>query len=104
MTTYQERSFQERDKVSSLYDSSITRISQSLHNEGMKKQIKERLDQCMEDRIRKNNLYVEVTYREIVTAKEVQSNVLLLQPNIAGFGIDLVQLYRQHLEPLLHRG
>ncbi|MDI5921354.1 hypothetical protein QLQ86_11210 [Halomonas sp. LR5S13] len=103
-TAYQERSFQERDKVSSLYGSSITRIAQSLYNEDMKKQIKERLDQGMEDRIRKNNLYVEVTYREIATAKEVQSNVLLLQPNIAGFGIDLVQLYRQHLEPLLRRG
>ena len=102
-TTYQERSCHERDRVSSLYESSTRTVAESLQNESMKKQIKDRLDSSMENRIKKNNLYVEVTYREIAAAKSVESNVLILQPNISGFGIDLRQLYRRHLAPLLGR-
>lgn len=97
---YQERSSQEREKIASLYDSSTLTVSKALQNESMKGQIKKRLHRSMSDRIDTNNLYVEVAYREISISK-AGDGVLILKPSVYGIGIDLKELYRRHLEPML---
>ncbi len=102
-SAYQNRSFGEREKIRSLYESSTANVSRTLQNESMKEQIKHRAEQAMEERIAKNDLYVEIAYREMAMAKQDRKEVLFLRPNLQGLGVDLKELYRQHLEPLFRQ-
>lgn len=96
-TLFQSCSFAERDSMKSLYTSSVKSIADGLQNEGMKNQIEKGLVSKMEERIKKNNLYVEVAYQELSAANEAQKRVMLLQPNIYGIGIDLVELWNRYI-------
>jgi hypothetical protein len=94
-TIFQTISFSECESIKSLYISSIKEIARGLQNEGMKEQIELSCVNKMENRIKKNNLYVEVAYQEITAAIKVQKPLLMLQPNINGVGVDLVELWNR---------
>ena len=96
-TLFQTCSFSERDSMKLLYTSSVKSISNGLQNEGMKNQIESGFVGSMEERIKKNNLYVEVAYQELSAASTVQKSVIILQPNIYGIGIDLVELWNRYI-------
>lgn len=93
---FQKVSFSERDRIKILYESSVKSIEDSLSNAKMKKDIKEQLISRMEQRIKKNNLYIELAYKEILAAKGNPTNRwLLLQPNFSGIGIDLKEIWNK---------
>jgi hypothetical protein len=97
-TLFQNSSFIERDGIKSLYNSTIKSISESLANEGMKSQIESSFVKKMEERITKNNLYVELAYHEIVAANRTKKNLVMLQPNLNGVGIDLIELWNRYIK------
>lgn len=97
-TLFQNSSFTERDGMKSLYGSSIKIVNESLSNEGMKNQIESNFEKKMEERINKNNLYVEVAYQEIVAANRAKKKIVILQPNFYGIGIDLRELWNRYIK------
>lgn len=66
-----------------------------LLNGGMKNQIESGFVNKMEKRIKKNNLYVEIAYKEISAANVTQKNIIMLQPSFSGIGINLYELWNQ---------
>ena len=98
MTLFQNSSFTERDGMKTLYYSTIKSINESLSNEGMKNQIEIAFVKKMEERINKNNLYVEMAYQEIVVANQTKKDIVMLQPNFYGIGIDLRELWSRYIK------
>lgn len=97
-TVFQTTSFEERDKIKALYQSSIKTIADSLLNGSMSKQIEEAFTSSMEARINKNNMYVEIAYQTMLTIKTSKNPVFLLQPNFNGIGVDLVELWNRYVK------
>ena len=95
---FQSVSFTERDKIKNLYKSGIKPIEKSLSNENMKKQIEDNFITKMEACIQKNNLYIEIAYKEIAAAKANRNPWLILQPNFSGIGIDLRELWNRYFK------
>lgn len=95
---FQNFSFAEREKMKNLYKSSVKPIEQSLSNDKMKNDIEEQFISKMETCIKKNNLYLELTFKEITAAKSQPSNRwIILQPNFLGFGVDLTELWNRYV-------
>jgi len=94
-TLFQNSAFSERDNMKSLYSSSINPIANILLNAGMTNQIESGFVNKMEKRIKKNNLYVEIAYKEISAANVTQKNIIMLQPSFSGIGINLYELWNQ---------
>lgn len=99
---YQRRAFAEQDKLRQTFDSSTKQVKDALSNDAMKEAICERLFSDFKDRINKNNLYVEVAFRELERAEHTRGHVLILQPNFSGIGVNLKELWSRYLEPLFH--
>lgn len=97
-TLFQNSSFTQRDEMKSLYSSTSKTIGEAIANEGMKSQIESSLVNKMEERIEKNNLYIELAYQEIVAASEIKKNIVMLQPNFYGIGIDLIELWNRYIK------
>jgi len=95
---FQEVSFQEKERILGLYRSSTESIRKTLSNQKMKREIEENFIAQMDDRIKKNNLYVEIAYQEIVVTKEHDDRIFILQPNFYGIGIDLSVLWERYVK------
>lgn len=96
-TLFQNSVFSERDKLKSLYSSSISTIAGSLQNETMKSEIESRLIGLMERRINKNNLYLEIAFREAMAEKPEKNSFIMFRPNINGIGVDFNELWSRYL-------
>ena len=95
---FQNFSFAEREKMKNLYKSSVNPIEQSLSNDKMKNDIEQQFISKMEACIKKNNLYLELTFKEITAAKSQQPNRwIILQPNFCGLGVDLIELWNRYV-------
>jgi hypothetical protein len=97
-TLFQERSFSERETIKALYENSTQEIALSIYNEGMKSQLSSSLYERIEKRINKNNLYIEISFQELKAAKTHKNNVVILQPNISGIGVDISELWRRFVK------
>lgn len=97
-TIFQTISFEEREKMKAMYESSVKTIEESLLNCNMSRQIEEALIASMEAHINKNNMYVEVAYQSMATIKSSQNRVFLLQPNFNGIGVDLLELWNRYVK------
>lgn len=95
---FQSISFDEREKMKNLFKSSTKSIAESLSNETMKKDIEERFVAKMDDRIEKNNLYVEVAFQEIAAPRANRNSAIILQPNFYGIGIDPIELWNRYVK------
>jgi len=47
----------------------------------------------MYTRIKKNNIYVEIEYKKIQQAINIDKHIITLQPNFHGIGLDLKELW-----------
>lgn len=95
---FQIFSFSEREKMKNLYKSSVMPIEQSLSNDKMKNDIEQQFISKMEACIKKNNLYLELSFKEIEAAKSQPSNRwIILQPNFCGLGIALIELWNRYV-------
>lgn len=97
-TLFQEHSFSEKERLKILYNTSTHSIDLSIYNEGMKNQLSSGFYEKMEKRINKNNLYIEIAFQELKLAKTHSSKVVLLQPNISGIGVDVVELWNRFIK------
>jgi len=95
---FQIFSFSEKERMKNLYKSSVRPIEQSLSNDKMKSDIEQQFISKMEGCIKKNNLYLELAYKEIAAAKSQPSNRwIILQPNFCGLGVNLIELWNRHV-------
>ena len=95
---FQNISFAERDKMKTLYKSSVKPVEQTLLNDKMKSDIEQQFLSKMEGCIKKNNLYLEMAYKEIAMAiSETSNRWIILQPNFCGLGVDLIELWNRYV-------
>ena len=93
---FQNYSLPEIEKIKNFYNDSVKPIGKNLSNDTMKKNIEQELINKMNACIRKNNLYIELTFMKI-TVTESNPPVTLLQPNFYGLGVDLRELWNRYL-------
>ena len=91
-TFFQHLSTSEKYSIEAMYDSSITQVVDSLQSDHPK-QLRDWLQQRIDNSIVKNNLYVELEFKAISDAKSSGKEILALAPNLYGMGIDLKELW-----------
>lgn len=92
---YKEIASQQFTFVEQTYDSSASMISASLQS-NMPAQIRELLIRRMNDHMQKNELTVEFEYMTY-QGMDIHKDILLLQPNVSGIGIDLKELWNRYM-------
>nr|NJM02063.1 hypothetical protein [Desulfobacula sp.] len=97
-TIFESFSLSEQGRMKNLYESSVKPIEQSLSNSKMKGDIEQMFIEKMERCIKKNNLYLELAFKEIAAAKpQLTNRWIILQPNFCGFGVDLIELWNRYV-------
>ena len=92
---FQDISVAEKDSLEIMYDSSALQVVNSLSG-SHPKELKNLLQQRIDNSINKNNLYVELEFKAIKAAHTSGTEVLKLNPNIYGIGIDLKELWARY--------
>ena len=92
---YKEIASQQFTFVEQTYDSSASMIAASLQS-NMPTQIRELLIRRMNDHMQKNELTVEFEYMAY-QGMDIQKDIILLQPNVSGIGIDLKELWNRYM-------
>ncbi len=85
----------EKDKIISLYKSATSSILESLLNKGMMQQIEDDFLKKIKPRIEKNNLYIEIAYKEITMAEYDKNHVVIFQPNVYGIGVNINEIWNR---------
>lgn len=96
-TLFQMNSFEQRDKLKSAYMIAIKPIVESLSSDFPRK-IEESLVGGFEARIKKNNMYVEIAYHTLQSAKQTNNPIFALKPNFYGIGIDVEELWNRYVK------
>lgn len=91
-TYFQHLSTSEKHSIEAMYDGSATQVVDSLLGDHPK-QLRDLLQQRIDNSIIKNNLYVELEYKVISDAKSSGREILTLAPSLYGVGIDLKELW-----------
>lgn len=96
-TLFQTKSFEQRDKLRAAYTVSIRPIVESLSSD-FPRQIEEGLIAGFENRIKKNNMYVEIAYQILESSKHSKNSIVALKPNFYGIGIDVAELWKRYVK------
>lgn len=97
-TLFQAKSFEQRDKLISSYSDAAKPIIDSLLRSDFPRQIEEGLIAAIENRIKKNNMYVEIAYQTIAASKSAPNPIAILKPTFHGIGIDVAELWKRHIK------
>lgn len=95
---FQNASFHEKNKMSELYKNTTTEITESLLNCKMIQQVEDSFLTKMEMQIKKNNLYIEIAYKEIALANNNKNHAIIFQPNIYGIGVNINELWGRYFK------
>jgi hypothetical protein len=96
-TLFQTKSFEQRDKLKAAYAGSVKPIVESLSSD-FPRQIEEGLIAGIENRIKKNNMYVEIAYQALEASKSAKNPIIALKPNFHGIGIDVAELWKRYVK------
>jgi hypothetical protein len=96
-TLFQTKSFEQRDKLKAAYMVAVKPIVESLSSD-FPRQIEEGLVAGFESRIKKNNMYVEIAYQTLESAKKTKNPIFALKPNFYGIGIDVEELWKRYVK------
>lgn len=92
---FQESSYSLKESLVELYFSSVKKITESLQNKSMIGQLETNFHTKMENRIRKNNLYIEIAFQKEKLSKKTPKDILSIRPSIHGISIDLNELWNK---------
>jgi len=85
----------EKNKIIDLYKEATKSITKSLQNSNMVQQIENLLLSEADAQIKKNNLYIEIAYKEIAAADTNKKHIIIFQPNIYGIGVNIKELWNR---------
>ena len=94
---FQHLSASEKSSIEAIYDGSASQIAGSLLG-NHPKELKDWLQQRVDNSIIKNNLYIELELKEINDAKSSGKEVLTLNPNFYGIGVNLKELWSKYFK------
>jgi len=92
-TFFQELSITEKNKLTAIYKESTSTISQSLLSK-MPEQIEGLMDTIFDHVLHKNNTVIEFEFKAILDKKD-KRQIVILQPNFMGVGIDVRALWER---------
>ena len=96
-TLFQRLSTSEKQNIEAMYDGSATQVVGSLlgdHPRQLRDALQQRIDNC----IIKNNLYVEMEFKSVNDAKSSNKEFLILSPSFYGMGINLKELWNGYFK------
>jgi hypothetical protein len=96
-TLFQTKCFEQREKLKASYMVAVKPIVESLSSD-FPRQIEEGLIAGFENRIKKNNVYVEIAYQTLKSAKHTKNPIFALKPNFHGIGIDVEELWKRYVK------
>lgn len=96
-TLFQTKAFEQRDKLTAAYTASVKPIVESLSSD-FPRQIEEGLIARIENRIKKNNMYVEIAYQTVEASNAAKSPIVALKPSFYGIGIDVTELWKRYIK------
>lgn len=93
---FQTKAFEQKDKLLSAYANSTKPITDLLRS-NLPIQIEEGLITVIENRIKKNNIYIEIAYQTSSASKIAQTPVVTLKPDFYGVTIDVAELWKRYI-------